>query len=222
VLLQSAPLVATGVASHLGTSGASVAGSVTPLGATATVAFEYGTSPSLGKTVAAGSLPASTSPSTVTATLSGLPAATVIYYRVKATDASGTASGAIKSFKTSKPPGSTATVGNQQLQVTLTFAGACVAKGKTVTVAFRSTVRRHGTKLKFLSASLFLDKGVKRGRHFKANKVWRRVPASVKLGISGLRSGTHTVKVTAVYKSVVRHGHAKTVSKTLSVKFRVC
>jgi streptogramin lyase len=234
-LLLALPGESTGTASAISSAGATVSGSVTPLGMATTVAFQYGTTPMLGSTVTAGSLTASVKPATVEAGLSGLPSATLIYYRVTASNSDGTTNGAIKSFMTAKPPaGSTAVVGNQQLAVVVTPVGACVVKTKTISAQFSSTTIRHGTKLHFVSAAFYIDKGVKHSRKtkhgktvvsYKANTVERHVPVTLKLRLSGLHSGTHTLKVKASYtKTVTEHGHHRkvTVSKTVSVKFRVC
>jgi hypothetical protein len=145
-----APFAATGDPIAVGGSSADVAGAVTPAGTATAYVFEYGTTLSFGaitEPVSAGSseavLPAS-------ATLSGLAAGTTYYYRLVATNAAGTAFGAVKSFTTT---GSTA-----PLAVTLaptavtatsaTLAGQVDPKGQATAFAFE-----YGTTTAFGSLS---------------------------------------------------------------------
>jgi hypothetical protein len=104
VALQLAPAATTGAASAVTTSSATVSGSVNPLGAATSVMFRYGTTPAYGSMVAVGSLAASGSASTVTTALARLPAGTLIYYQVVATNAFGTTSGGPQTFKTAAAP----------------------------------------------------------------------------------------------------------------------
>jgi streptogramin lyase len=101
VALQLPPTARTGKARHVTRGAATVLGSVNPRGAATQVKFQYGKSKALGSSMLAGKLPASGDTSKVKARLSGLLAATVIFYRAVATNAFGTRRGAIKSFKTS-------------------------------------------------------------------------------------------------------------------------
>jgi streptogramin lyase len=101
VALQLTPTARTGKARNVSRAAATVLGFVNPRGAATTVKFRYGKSPALGSSIAAGQLPASGDTSKVKVRLSGLPAGTVIFYRVLATNAFGSRRGAIKSFKTS-------------------------------------------------------------------------------------------------------------------------
>jgi hypothetical protein len=96
-------------------------------------------------------------------------------------------------------------------------------------------------KLKFSSLAVMIDKGVKHTttktvrKHgkkvrvtvttYKPNAVVEKLPASLKLKLTGLRSGQHTLKVTFSYtETVTHHGHRtkRTVKKTLTMKFIVC
>ncbi|HEX4107658.1 MAG TPA: hypothetical protein VHX88_05960 [Solirubrobacteraceae bacterium] len=112
--LQLPPSVATGAASAVTSSSASVAGAVNPVGgAVSSIAVQYGTSTAYGSTAAAtpGTLPAAGTPSAVSAALGGLPAGTVVHYRVVATNAFGTTPGPDETFTTAPlaliapPPG---------------------------------------------------------------------------------------------------------------------
>lgn len=101
VALQLPPTTRTDAAQGVTRSAAKVRGSVDPRGAATSAKFQYGKSKTaLGSSVAAGKLAASGNASEVTAQLSGLPSGTVIYYRVVATNAFGTSTGAVRSLKT--------------------------------------------------------------------------------------------------------------------------
>ena len=244
VSLQLLPTASTGAASAVTSSSATASGTVNPQAAATTVTFQYGTTPGLGLTASAGTLPASGAASPVSAGLTGLPAGTLIYYRAVATNPSGTANGAIQTFTTSgaPPPGSTITVGNQQIK--LTTPSACVSKAGRLRASLSSTTipRSRGAKLRFLSAAFYLDKGVRHIRHhtkrlgngkkktvtvvvYLPNRTVHRLPATVRLSVAGLRSGTHSLKVVLTYsKRVTKRGRSRTVKvrKTLKVRFAVC
>jgi hypothetical protein len=250
VSLQIPPTAATGAASAITNTTATVSATVNPLGSPTTVAFQYGTSPAaLGLTAAAGTIAAAGDPSTRTAALSGLPPGTVIYYRVAADNGfGGTVTGAVLTFKTTGSPTApqltTATVGNQQIQLTTPSTKTCTAKSKTLSVTLRSVTnpKSHAAKLRFSSAAFYIDRGVKHTRKttirlhngrkktvtvatYKANAAARKLPANVRLRLTGLKSGTHTLKVTVTYKrTVTTHHHRKTVAvtKTVTAKFKVC
>jgi streptogramin lyase len=256
VALDLPPTATTGTASTVTASTATVAGSVTPLGAPTTVAFDYGTTKALGSAVTTTTLAASLRSSPVVAGLSGLPARTVIYYRVAATNASGTATGATQTFTTAaatvspppppppalRPQSTTAKIGDQQITLTSPSAQACTAKAKTLSVTLSSTAipKSHATKLHFVSAAFYLDRGVRHRRKktthpkhakkktvtvYTANAVAHHVPVTLGLRLTGLSSRSHTLKVTLSYrKTVTKDGHKKTttVTKSLTAKFRVC
>ena len=239
VSLELPATATTGTASAITTSSATVSGTVEPFGAPTAVTFQYGTTPALGSTVSAGTLAPSTTSSPVTAGLSGLPAGKLIYYRVVANNGSGTASGAIKTFTTvagpppppPPPKGQTtqATLGNQQITLTTPSLLSCTASTRTLSATLSSTTiaTSRNTKLRFVRAAFYLDKGVKhthkRVRHlahghkktvtvvvYTANATVHLVPATVGLRLGGLKSGTHTLKVVVAYKRSVWDGHWRT------------
>ncbi len=241
------PITTTGPTIAVSTTGATISGSVTPLADTTAVSIQYGTSPSLGSSTADGSLQAGTTKEPVTGMLAGLPSNTTIYYRVVASNSAGESGGTVESFKTSPSPPSTqkttGTLGNQHITLTTPATSICTANKSRLAVMLNSTAIRNSkrAKLKFLDAVLYIDKGVKHTitktvrRHgkevkvkvttHKANVTVKKLPASPKLKLSGLKSGQHTLKVTLSYiETVTKHGHRtkKTVHKTLTVKFRVC
>ena len=223
VSLQIDPAATTGSASKVSHTTAKVSGSVNPRGAATTVSFRFGTTHALGSKSKSQTLPAGGDAKTVTASLSGLPAGKAIFYKVVASSAFGTVNGAVRSFKTPSIPkkSKTRSFGNQRITLTTVAPTACTAKSGRLSVTLSSAkiAHSHGTKLDFSSAAFYLDKqGKSRARV-------HHLPTTVGLSLSGLHSGTHTLKARLRYTaSVVSHGHHHTVerSKTLSVKFRVC
>jgi len=242
------PIAATGPATAVSSVGATISGSVTPFADSAAVSIQYGTSPSLGSSTALGSLAASATREPVTGALAALPANTTIYYRVVATNSAGESDGAIESFKTSPQPPppvrtTTATLGNQRITLTTPSTSICTANSGKLAVTLSSTRIKNSkkAKLKFSSAVFYIDKGVKHTikrtvrRHgkqvkvtvtvYKANAAVKKLPASPRLKLSGVRSGRHNLRVTLSYIETVTHdGHKvkQTVSKTLTVAFKVC
>jgi streptogramin lyase len=231
VSLQIPPTAVTGATSGVTSSTATVAGSVNPLGSATTVTFQYGTSPALGSTAAGGSLAASGSPSAVSASLTGLPPSTVVYYRAVAGNVGGTTLGSVQTFTTAQAPPPpplpltlrsqkiTAKFGNQQITLTTASTLACIAKSNALSVTLSSaTIRNfHGLRLRFASAAFYLDRGVRHTRKetkhvrggkkrkvtviFTANAVRRHVPVTLSLRLRGLSSRTHTLKVTLSYRT---------------------
>ena len=247
--VQLAPTATTGAASSIGALTATVTGSVNPRGAPTTVSVEYGGSSVLGSKMSAGTLTASPTASPVTAALSALPAGSTVFYRVVATNAYGTATGAIQTFKTAAakpiviPPKPTATtttttttVGDHRITLVTPSPSACTARSKSLAIKLTASGIRgsRAAKVRFVSASLFLDRGVKHIRHrtkrshgkkirvkvtvFTANKVVRKLPAQPSLRLGGLRAGRHSLNV----KLLFRKGKKTPVRKTMRVHFRVC
>jgi streptogramin lyase len=249
VSLQIAPKATTGAASAVTSSTAKLSGSVNTLGTATPVTFQYGTTPALGKTASAGTLPASGDAATVTASLAGLPSGTTIFYRVVAANSFGTSNGSVLTFKTtgSPPPVNTvtkATIGNQRITLTTPSLQACTSKTGRLSVSLTSATiaNSRAVKLRFRSASFFLDRGVRHTRKvtkhlrnghkkrvtvvfFKANASTHHLPANLAIRVSGLRSGTHTLRVLLTYSErVTKHRHRVTVNvtKKLRVKFTIC
>ena len=242
------PIAITGPTTAVSSTAATISGSVTPLADTSAVSIQYGTSPSLGSATPAGSLAASTTTESVTGTLTALPANTTIYYRIFATNSAGASGGTIESFKTEPQPPppiqtKTVTLGNQRITLTTPSTSICTASSSKLAVTLRSTAIRNSkkAKLKFSSGVFYIDKGVKHtikktvrrhGRQvkvtvtvYKANATVKKLPASLKLKLSGVRSGRHALRVTLSYiKTITKHGHKvkQTVNKMLTVTFKVC
>ena len=101
----AAPTVTTLTATGVGPTGATVNGNVNPNGLATDAWFEWGTSPDLATFVTSPvqAMGAGTDPLPVMATLSGLASGTAYSYRVAASNATGTAKGAIARFTTASP-----------------------------------------------------------------------------------------------------------------------
>jgi RHS repeat-associated protein len=99
-----APIVTTKDASSVGETSATLNGGVNPNGKSITYKFEYGTTTAYGKTTTTKSYPAASAELPASEVLTGLLAKTLYHFRVSATNASGTAYGADKTFTTGKSP----------------------------------------------------------------------------------------------------------------------
>jgi hypothetical protein len=113
--------VATGVASAVTESSATVAASVNTDGAHALVHFDYGTSTAYGQSTTVQLLPPAAGVSTAfSASLAGLPAGTTIHYRAVAQTDFGTVGGADEAFTTagSTPPPAVAVLASPRATVT--------------------------------------------------------------------------------------------------------
>ena len=101
-----APRATTGVASAVGATAATLAGTVDAHGADTAFAFVYGTSiTDLNSLSAVDSASSTNGPQQVTLPLAGLTPGTTYYYRLIATNASGTSFGVVRSFATASAGG---------------------------------------------------------------------------------------------------------------------
>jgi alpha-tubulin suppressor-like RCC1 family protein len=101
VATPPAPGASTLAATSLSPTGATLNGTVSAAGSSATVFFDYGLTTSYGTTVSGTPTPVTGSAATaVSVSLSGLSPSTVYHYRVRASDASGTTNGADGTFTT--------------------------------------------------------------------------------------------------------------------------
>jgi hypothetical protein len=103
-LAAGAPTVATGAASRVTNTTATVAGSVNPQGQATSYSFQYGLTTNYGQNTANQSAGSGTSNSAVNANLTGLSTGSTYHYRVIATNASGTQVGADERLTTTGPP----------------------------------------------------------------------------------------------------------------------
>jgi YHYH protein len=119
-----APSVTTSAAFGIGSTSATLSGSVTANSVSTTVTFEYGTDTSYGSTVTAAQSPVTGSTATsVSAAISGLTNSTTYHYRAKGVNTLGTTYGADMAFTTSATGTGTANA-----------PGGAVTRGTTVTV----------------------------------------------------------------------------------------
>ena len=94
------PTVVTGSASGIGSTSATVAGTVDPNGLTTSWYVEYGTSTSYGSKTTTRDAGNGTAAVAVSVALTGLKAGTTYHYRVVGTNSAGTARGADRAFQT--------------------------------------------------------------------------------------------------------------------------
>lgn len=128
-LAAGAPGAATGDASAVTDTQASLAGTVNPQGELTSYAFQYGTTTAYGQQSGLSSAGSGTADTAVRADLVGLTPGTTYHYRVIATNASGTTVGADRTFTTTgtappPPPAPSATTGTVRAD-----AGSAVVSG---------------------------------------------------------------------------------------------
>ena len=234
--VQLPPTATTGTNSSVTNTSAHVAGTVNPRGAATTAAVQFGTSPSLGSTAKAGSLAEADAASPVSATLTGLPPGTKIYYRVSATNAYGTVTGTTQSFTTTgskqhpPPPAAgtrtvRATFGNQQITLTLPSTRACLSRSARLRLKVGSVAiaKSKAARLRFQHLAVFIDRGVKRThvkvvtKHHHKHRVRiivhvpnaraNHLPATLKPSLRRLKSGSHTLRLRLTYGRTRHVGH---------------
>ncbi len=146
----SAPVALTGAATGVGNTGATLNGQVNPRQQQTAFAFEYGTTLSFGSLTPVVALDAANQPEAVSSALSGLSPSTTYYYRVVATNATGTAAGAVMSFTTGPtgPPSVTTGAASNVAALAVTLSGTVDAHGEATSFAFE-----YGTTNSFGSLS---------------------------------------------------------------------
>jgi hypothetical protein len=107
------------------------------------------------------------------------------------------------------------TVGNQKISVEVPNPAICLASPAVLKVSYQSTAVNgsKARKLSFVHATLSVDG--------KVRATVKTTTAADKLGISGLKPGAHTLKVTSTYHYRVGK-HTKTDTKTQTLTFKVC
>ena len=166
-----APSVTTGSASGVGSSSATVNGTVNPNHSSTTYRFQYGTSSAYGSSTANVTIPSGTSAVSARAAVSSLAASTTYHYRLTASNAMGTAHGSDAVFTTSASAAPTDTsaptapgslVGSAgDAQVSLSWS----ASSDNVGVAgYR--VFRDGLQVAQSSATSFTDSGLANGTSY--------------------------------------------------------
>ncbi len=134
---------ATGGASGVTTTSATVNGSVATNGAAVSVSFQFGTTTAYGHTTPAQKTAPDGTPAAFSATLSGLPANSTVHYRAVATSDFGTFTGPDRALRTAGGSSSgRASIGRASVSgTTASVRAACSGKsGATCQLSFRLTV----------------------------------------------------------------------------------
>jgi len=137
----------------------------------------------------------------------------------------------------------TARIGDQLLTLTIPSSQACTASTTTLGATFTSThidgSREH---LHYIRVAFSIERGVRHARRetirkhgrrrtltvitYRPNATLHASPATVELALGGLRSGIHTLTVTATYTETVgrrgRQRHEQIKTRTLHARFHVC
>ena len=135
----AAPSVTTDPPSSVGLTGATLNGTVSANGSSATVTFEYGLTTAYGTTVTADQSPVTGAGSTaVSAAITGLTGDQTYHYRAVGVNADGTTYGADRTFFTSAPAAPLATTEAATLVVSTgaTLNGTVAANNADTTVTF--------------------------------------------------------------------------------------
>ncbi len=127
-LAAGAPTVATGAASALTNTTATIAGTVNPQGSATSYSFQYGLTTNYGQNTATQSAGDGTAAINVNANLTGLNQGSTYHFRVIATNPSGTVVGADQTLATTGTPPPPSAV------PTATTGSATVATGTTATL----------------------------------------------------------------------------------------
>lgn len=151
--LAAAPTATTGPTTAVGSTTATVTGSVDPGGLSTTWHVEYGTSTSYGSSTAAKSAGSGSTTVAVTSDLTGLKAGTTYHYRVVATNGSGTSNGSDAVFTTTVPPDVTTGAATSITASTATLNGTVDPNGRDTTFYFEyGASTSYGTKTAVKSA----------------------------------------------------------------------
>ncbi|MEA2163630.1 MAG: hypothetical protein QOK37_1757 [Thermoanaerobaculia bacterium] len=101
---SAAPTVATGSASAIGQTSATLSGTVNPNGASTTLYFDYGPTTSYGSLATLGNIGSGTTSVTQSLSVNGLSCGTTYQFRARAENSGGTNSGGNQAFTTSACP----------------------------------------------------------------------------------------------------------------------
>lgn len=134
---QAAPTVATGAASALSVTGATLNGTVDPLGADTSYHFEWGTSANYDQTTPAADAGSGNGPGAVSAVLNGLAPDTTYHFRLVGHNSGGTTNGADVTFHTGPAPAPPAGSGVPDTTITAPFGR--VSHKSTVTFHLHSS-----------------------------------------------------------------------------------
>ena len=150
---SSTPSAATGGASSVTSTSATLNGTVNPNGRSTTWYFEYGTSTSYGTKTPAKSAGAGTSASAVSAPVTGLTTGRLYHFRLVATSDAGTNRGADQTFVPTAVPAVVTKPASSIRDTTAQLNGTVNPNGLTTTTIFEyGTSTAYGTKTAVKSA----------------------------------------------------------------------
>jgi hypothetical protein len=178
------PIVTTGLSSGLSTNSATIEGNVAPNhNAVSQCSFQYGTSTSYGMEAPCAQTVAGTgsSPTTVTAALSGLTLGTTYHYRAIASNASGTSYGADESFTTQVAAGGSGPATTNSVTTSTTTS--------TTPTTTTTTTPPTSAVLACTTAQIALVNVVQKGSHVLITGAARLVLAGKRVSIRFLATG---------------------------------
>ena len=147
VALGAAPVATTGPATVVGSTSATVGGSVDPHGQATTWWVEYGTSTSYGSKTTAANAGAGSTAVSVSSNLTGLKPGTTYHYRIVASNGAGTSRGGDAVFTTLVPPDVTTGAATSISASSATLNGTVDPNGRSTTYYFDyGTSTSYGTK----------------------------------------------------------------------------
>ena len=216
----------TGGATGVTQTTATVAATVNPEGARASVSFQFGTTTAYGQSTAVQTTGPDNAADAFSAALTGLPVGTTIHYRAVATSDFGTEVGADQMLTTQSPPvvPGKASVGHARVSGK-TVSVPITCKGDTnCTVSLKLTVTEtfHGHKLVAISArkAKVTHKTVVLGTASATIRVGRTATVRISLNRAGRKLLAARHKVTAKLTVTQRiSGHNRTLS-TQKVTFK--
>jgi hypothetical protein len=132
----TAPAVSTSAATSVAPNSATFNGSVNPNGENTTWYFQYGTTTNYGSRTPNQNAGAGFSPAAVSATVSGLQGGRTYHFRLVATSAGGTSTGADMTFSTGTAPGVTTLAASSVGTTTARFNGRVDPNGQATTYYF--------------------------------------------------------------------------------------
>jgi phosphodiesterase/alkaline phosphatase D-like protein len=169
----ASPTATTGPTTDVGSSTATVTGTVDPGGQSTTWHVEYGTSTSYGSSTATASAGSGSAAVDVSADLTGLNPGATYHYRIVATNGSGTSHGDDAVFTTLVPPDVTTGAATGITTTSVTLNGTVDPNGRSTTYYFEfGTSTSYGTKTTTHSAGSATS------------------PQNESAGIGGLKTGT--------------------------------
>lgn len=143
----SAPRVTTGSASSITPTGATLAGTVNPLGLATSWRVEYGTTTGYGSSTATRSAGLGSSTVAVSIAVTGLRAGTTYHFRLVATSAGGTANGADQTFSTVGAPDARTGPASAVTAASATLTGSVDARGRATSWYFEyGTTTGYGSR----------------------------------------------------------------------------